>query len=101
VFGRPRPLGRIEYDVPGYYGVSAPIEIAAVRIASRRRPPDFPAHERGGKPANGADATDSSEADRASGLERVFALSPAQERMTSAAVPCRARTADRWRSAAP
>ena len=84
VFGRPRArAGRIEYDGQDITGVPTH-EIARLRIAQSpegRR--IFPRMSVAENLQMGADATDSSEADRASGLERVFALFPRlKERMT-------------------
>ena len=75
--------GRIEYDGQDITGVPTH-EIARLRIAQspegRRIFPRMSVTE---NLQMGADATDSSEADRASGLERVFALFPRlKERMT-------------------
>jgi len=84
IFGRPRAKdGRIEYDGRDITGVPTH-EIARLRIAQSpegRR--IFPRMSVAENLQMGADATDSSEADRASGLERVFALFPRlKERMT-------------------
>ena len=84
VFGRPRArAGRIEYDGQDITGVPTH-EIARLRIAQSpegRR--IFPRMSVAENLQMGADATDSSEADRASGLERIFALFPRlKERMT-------------------
>jgi len=84
IFGRPRARsGRIEFDGHDITGVPTH-EIARLRIAQSpegRR--IFPRMSVAENLQMGADATDSSEADRASGLERVFALFPRlKERMT-------------------
>lgn len=84
VFGRPRARsGRIEYDGQDITG-AATHEIARMRIAQSpegRR--IFPRMSVAENLQMGADATDSSETDRAGGLERVFALFPRlKERMT-------------------
>ena len=84
IFGRPRArAGRIEFDGQDITGVPTH-EIARLRIAQSpegRR--IFPRMSVAENLQMGADATDSSEADRASGLERVFALFPRlKERMT-------------------
>jgi branched-chain amino acid transport system ATP-binding protein len=77
IFGRPRArAGRIEFDGQDITGVPTH-EIARLRIAQSpegRR--IFPRMSVAENLQMGADATDSSEADRASGLERVFALFP-------------------------
>ena len=84
IFGRPRAReGRIEYD--GHDITAVPThEIARLRIAQSpegRR--IFPRMSVAENLLMGADATDGSEADRAAGLERVFALFPRlKERMT-------------------
>ena len=84
IFGRPRARsGRIEFDGQDITGVPTH-EIARLRIAQSpegRR--IFPRMSVAENLQMGADATDSSEADRASGLERVFALFPRlKERLT-------------------
>src|SRR6266516_4191648 len=84
IFGRPRArAGRIEFDGQDITGVPTH-EIARLHIAQSpegRR--IFPRMSVAENLQMGADATDSSEADRASGLERVFALFPRlKERMT-------------------
>ena len=84
VFGRPRARsGQIEFDGQDITGVPTH-EIARLRIAQSpegRR--IFPRMSVAENLQMGADATDSSEADRASGLERVLALFPRlKERMT-------------------
>ena len=84
VFGRPRARsGRIEFD--GQDITELPThEIARLRIAQSpegRR--IFPRMSVAENLQMGADATDSSEADRTAGLERVFTLFPRlKERMT-------------------
>ena len=84
IFGRPRArAGNIEFDGQDITDVPTH-EIARMRIAQSpegRR--IFPRMSVAENLQMGADATDSSEADRASGLERVFALFPRlKERMT-------------------
>ena len=84
IFGRPRARsGHIEFDGQDITGVPTH-EIARLRIAQSpegRR--IFPRMSVAENLQMGADATDSSESDRASGLERVFALFPRlKERMT-------------------
>jgi branched-chain amino acid transport system ATP-binding protein len=84
IFGRPRARsGHIEFDGQDITDVPTH-EIARLRIAQSpegRR--IFPRMSVAENLQMGADATDSSEADRASGLERVFALFPRlKERMT-------------------
>ena len=84
IFGRPRAReGRIEYDGRDITGVPTH-EIARLRIAQSpegRR--IFPRMSVAENLQMGADATDVSEADRAAGLERIFALFPRlKERMT-------------------
>ena len=83
VFGRPRArAGKIEYDGQDITAVPTH-EIARLRIAQSpegRR--IFPRMSVAENLQMGADATDSSEADRASGLERIFTLFPRlKERM--------------------
>ncbi len=54
VFGRPRARsGRIEFDGQDITERADPRDRAAADRPVARRPPDFPAHERGGKPADG------------------------------------------------
>jgi len=84
IFGRPRAKeGRIEFDGRDITGVPTH-EIARLRIAQSpegRR--IFPRMSVAENLQMGADAADSSEADRAAGLERIFALFPRlKERMT-------------------
>ena len=84
IFGRPRArAGHIEFDGQDITEVPTH-EIARLRIAQSpegRR--IFPRMSVAENLQMGADATDSSEADRADGLERVFALFPRlKERMT-------------------
>jgi branched-chain amino acid transport system ATP-binding protein len=84
IFGRPRArAGHIEFDGQDITGVPTH-EIARLRIAQSpegRR--IFPRMSVAENLQMGADATDSSESDRANGLERVFALFPRlKERMT-------------------
>jgi len=84
IFGRPRARsGQIEYDGRDITAVPTH-EIARLRIAQSpegRR--IFPRMSVAENLQMGADATDSSEAERASGLERVLALFPRlKERMT-------------------
>jgi len=84
IFGRPRARsGRIEFDGQDITGVPTH-EIARLRIAQSpegRR--IFPRMSVAENLQMGADATDCSEADRASGLERIFTLFPRlKERMT-------------------
>ena len=84
IFGRPRARsGRIEFDGQDITGMPTH-EIARMRIAQSpegRR--IFPRMSVAENLQMGADATDSSEADRATSLERVFALFPRlKERMT-------------------
>ena len=84
IFGKPRArAGRIEYDGRDITDVPTH-EIARMRIAQSpegRR--IFPRMSVAENLQMGADATDSSEAERASGLERVLALFPRlKERMT-------------------
>src|SRR5258707_7732552 len=84
VFGRPRARsGRIEFDGQDITEVPTH-EIARLRIAqSPERRRIFPRMSVAENLQMGADATHSTEADRASGLERVFALFPRlKERMT-------------------
>ena len=80
VFGRPRArAGKIEYDGQDITGVPTH-EIARLRIAQSpegRR--IFPRMSVAENLQMGADATDSSEADRASGLERIFDAVPAAQ----------------------
>src|SRR4029078_9424677 len=77
IFGRPRArAGRVEFDGRDITGVQ-PHEIARLRIAQSpegRR--IFPRMSVAENLQMGADATDSSEADRANGLERIFRLFP-------------------------
>ena len=84
IFGRPRAKeGRIEFDGRDITAVPTH-EIARLRIAQSpegRR--IFPRMSVAENLQMGADATGSSEAERASGLERIFALFPRlKERMT-------------------
>jgi len=84
IFGRPRArAGSIEFDGQDITDVPTH-EIARMRIAQSpegRR--IFPRMSVAENLQMGADATDSSEADRASGMERVFALFPRlKERIT-------------------
>ncbi len=84
IFGRPRArAGHIEFDGQDITGVPTH-EIARLRIAQSpegRR--IFPRMSVAENLQMGADATDCSEAERAGGLERIFALFPRlKERMT-------------------
>ena len=84
IFGKPRARsGQIEFDGQDITGVPTH-DIARLRIAQSpegRR--IFPRMSVAENLQMGADATDSSEADRASGLERIFTLFPRlKERMT-------------------
>ena len=84
IFGRPRArAGTIEFDGRDITGVPTH-EIARLRIAQSpegRR--IFPRMSVAENLQMGADATDSSESDRANGLERIFTLFPRlKERMT-------------------
>jgi branched-chain amino acid transport system ATP-binding protein len=84
IFGRPRArAGHIEFDGQDITGVPTH-EIARLRIAQSpegRR--IFPRMSVAENLQMGADATDCSEAERASGLERIFTLFPRlKERMT-------------------
>ena len=84
IFGRPRARsGRIEYDGQDITGVPTH-EIARLRIAQSpegRR--IFPRMSVAENLQMGADATDCSDSERASGLERIFTLFPRlKERMT-------------------
>ena len=84
IFGRPRARsGHIEFDGQDITGVPTH-EIARLRIAQSpegRR--IFPRMSVAENLQMGADATDCSEAERASGLERIFTLFPRlKERMT-------------------
>jgi len=103
VFGKPRARsGQILFDGRDITEVPTH-EIARLRIAQSpegRR--IFPRMSVAENLQMGADATDSNEAQRSAGLERVLALFPRlRERITSAAALCPAASSRCWRSAAP
>ena len=54
IFGKPRARsGRIEFDGQRHHRRADARDRATAHRAVARGPPDFPAHERGGKPADG------------------------------------------------
>ena len=77
IFGRPRAkAGQIEFDGHDITGCSDPRDRTAADRPVARRAADFPAHERGGKPADGRRRHRLQRKRPRGGLERVFALFP-------------------------
>ncbi len=78
IFGKPRArAGSIEYRRPGHHRRADARDRAAAHRAIAGGPADLPAHERGGKPADGRRRHRMQRGrPREAGLERVFALFP-------------------------
>ncbi len=104
IFGRPRArAGAILYRRPRHHRRADPRDRAAAHRAIAGRPPHFPAHERGGKPADGRRRRPRARDGRATpSLERVLhaVSAPQGAHRPSAAARCPAASSRCWRSAA-
>jgi len=100
IFGKPRArAGQIQFDGP-ILPTCRPIRSRDCGLRNRRRPTDFPAHERRGKPADGRGRHRMQRGERSAVLERVFMLFPRlKERMTQRGGTLSAANNRCWRSA--